>query len=67
MQVALRIYNSQPSLLQAKILRNKITSMYSNVPFAFLLHAAVPFLLESSERRLTDKMGRDETAKLGRT
>jgi len=64
--VALRVYNSRSTLLQAEVLRDKIASVHSNVAFAFLLHAAVSVLLESTERRLADKMGRDETAKLGR-
>ena len=64
-QVALRIFNSRQTLLQTEILRNKIAPMHPNDALAFLLHTAVPVLLESAERGFANQMGRDETAKLG--
>ena len=64
-QVALRIFNSRQTLLQTEILRNKIAPVHPNDALAFLLHTAVPVLLESAERRFANQMGRDETAKLG--
>ena len=52
-------------MLQAEVLWDKDPPVYSNDAGAFLLHATVPVLLESAERRLTNNMGRNETAKIG--
>ena len=64
-QVASRSFSSRQTLLQTEILRNKIAPVYSNDALAFLLHTAVPVLLESAERGFANQMGRDETSKLG--
>jgi len=64
-QVALRSANPRQTMLQAEVLRNKEPPVHPNVALAFLLHAAVPVLLESPERRLTNHMGRNETARVG--
>ena len=63
--MALRVFNSRQTLLQAEVLRDKITPVHPNDALAFLLHTTVPFLLETTERRLANQMGRNETAKLG--
>ena len=63
--MALRIFNSRQTLLQAEVLRDKIASMYSNDALTSLLHTAVPVLLESAEWRPANRMGRNETSKLG--
>ena len=63
--MALRISNSRQSLLQAEVLRDKITPVHPNDTLAFLLHTTMPVLLESDKRRSADQMGRNETAKMG--
>jgi len=64
-QVALRNANPRQTMLQAEVLWDKDPPVYPNDARAFLLHTAVPVLLESAERRFTNHMGRDETAKMG--
>jgi hypothetical protein len=56
-QVASRNANLRQTVLQAEVLWNKDTPVYSNDALAFLLHAKVPVLLESAERRLTSQLG----------
>ena len=41
-------------MLQAEVLRDKIAPVYPNDALAFLLHTAVPVLLESAKRRLAN-------------
>jgi hypothetical protein len=50
-QMALRVFSSRQTVLQAEVLRDKITPVHPNDAFAFLLHTAMPVLLESAERR----------------
>jgi hypothetical protein len=64
-QVVLRSFNRGQIMLQTEVLRNKIASMHPDVARAVLLHSAMPVLLESSERRFANFLGRDEAARLG--
>jgi hypothetical protein len=57
MQVALRVFNKRPTLLQTEVLWNKITPVHPNDACAFLLHTTMPVLLESTKRRPANQMG----------
>jgi hypothetical protein len=48
-QVASRNFSSRQTLLQAEVLRDKNTPVHSNDALGFLLHTAVPVLLESAD------------------
>jgi hypothetical protein len=56
-QVALRSASPRQTVLQTEVLRDKITPVHPNDARAFLLHATVPVLLESAERRPANQMG----------
>jgi hypothetical protein len=64
-QVALRNFDSQQTLLQAEVLWDKNSPVHPNDALAFLLHTTVSVLLESTEWGLANQMERNETAKLG--
>ena len=66
LSMALQLAHSRPSVLQAEVLRNTVTSMHPDDPHGVQLHDAMPFLLEGTERGPGTKLGRNRSTRLRR-
>jgi hypothetical protein len=63
--MVLRGFDYRKKLLQAKVLRHKVSPMHSDVSIALQLHTTVSFLLESSKERFENFLERNEIAEMG--